>query len=110
VAVRGLSLVRTNLVPLLAGEIGTGILIGATLGALAFLLVWLTFASMALAAAVGISLLAASSVATGIGVYLPWLFAKFGYDPAFGSGPIATVIQDVISLLIYFLIASVLIL
>jgi magnesium transporter len=25
-----------------------------------------------------------------------------GYDPAFGSGPVATVIQDVLSLVVYF--------
>jgi magnesium transporter len=51
----------------------------------------------------------ASSVATTIGFLLPWLFAKLGYDPALASGPLATVIQDVISLLIYFMIASVLV-
>ena len=28
--------------------------------------------------------------------------ARSGRDPAFGSGPIATIIQDVLSLLIYF--------
>jgi magnesium transporter len=29
-----------------------------------------------------------------------------GRDPAFGSGPLATVIQDLLSILIYFAIAS----
>jgi magnesium transporter len=37
---------------------------------------------------------------------LPWLFARLGYDPALGSGPLATVIQDVLSILIYFLVAA----
>jgi magnesium transporter len=55
------------------------------------------------------SLAAACSVATTIGFLLPWLFARLGYDPALGSGPLATVVQDVLSLLIYFLIASVLV-
>jgi magnesium transporter len=32
-----------------------------------------------------------------------------GFDPALGSGPIGTVVQDVISLSIYFLIAALLI-
>ncbi|MGZ8725355.1 MAG: magnesium transporter [Aeromicrobium sp.] len=36
---------------------------------------------------------------------LPWLIDRLGRDPAFGSGPLATVVQDVLSLLIYFLIA-----
>ena len=37
---------------------------------------------------------------------LPWLMSRLGRDPAFGSGPLATVIQDVLSLLLYFLIAT----
>jgi magnesium transporter len=49
-------------------------------------------------------------VATTVGLLLPWLLAHTGRDPAFGSGPIATIIQDVLSLLIYFAIASLLLL
>jgi magnesium transporter len=36
------------------------------------------------------------------------LLARFGRDPAFGSGPIATIVQDVLSLVIYFALASLL--
>ena len=93
----------------MAGELGTGILIGVTFGLLAYPLVWLAFGSAALAATVAISLLAASSVATTIGLLLPWLFARLGYDPALGAGPVGTVVQDVLSLLIYFSIAAALI-
>jgi magnesium transporter len=106
VAVRGLSLTGADLAPLLAGELGTGILVGVALASIAYPLVWLTFGNAALAGAVAIALIVASSVASTIGLLLPWLFAKFGYDPALGSGPVATVIQDVLSLLIYFQIAS----
>ena len=56
VAVRSLSLTAADLVPLLAGELGTGILIGVTLGSLAFPLVWLAFGSVALATTVAIAL------------------------------------------------------
>lgn len=109
VAVRGLSLTGANLVPLLGGELGTGMLIGAVLGSLAFPLVWLVFGSLGLAATVAIALTAASGVATTLGFVLPWLFARLGYDPALGSGPVGTVVQDILSLLIYFLTASVLV-
>jgi magnesium transporter len=34
---------------------------------------------------------------------LPWLLNRLGRDPAFGSGPLGTIIQDVLTLLIYFL-------
>jgi len=106
VAVRGLSLTQADLLRLLAGELGTGILIGATLGSLALVLVWLAFGNLALAITVSVALLIASSVATTIGFLLPWLFSRLGFDPAFGSGPVATVIQDVLSLLIYFALAT----
>jgi magnesium transporter len=37
---------------------------------------------------------------------LPSLLQRLGRDPAFGSGPLATVVQDLLSLVIYFLVAS----
>jgi magnesium transporter len=109
VAVRGLSLAGAEIGPLLAGELGTGVLIGGMLGAIAFPLVWLGFGNMPLAATVSLALAAASSVATTTGFLLPWLFGRMGYDPALGSGPLGTVLQDVISLAIYFSIAALLI-
>jgi magnesium transporter len=33
------------------------------------------------------------------------VLARFGRDPAFGAGPLATVIQDLLSILAYFSIA-----
>jgi len=33
---------------------------------------------------------------------LPALFQRLGRDPAFGSGPLATVLQDLLSIVIYF--------
>ncbi len=102
IAVRGLSLSRLPLARLLAGELRTGLLIGVTLALLALGPVWWWFGDAHLALAVAVALLAASACATTIGFALPWLLARTGRDPAFGSGPIATIIQDVLSLLIYF--------
>lgn len=106
VAVRGLSLTQMGIGRLLLGELATGVLIGLTLAALAGLFTLAAFGNPSLAVAVGISLLAACAVASGIGLFLPWLFTRAGWDPALASGPIATVIQDVISLLIYFATAA----
>ena len=110
IAVRGLSLSRAPLGQLIFGELRTGLLIGSTLGLLSFPAIWLVYADVDLALAVSLSLLAAGAVATTVGLLLPWLLARTGRDPAFGSGPIATIIQDVLSLLIYFGIASLLLL
>ena len=102
IAVRGLSLTRTGIGRLLAVELRTGMLIGVTLGALAFLPIWLAFGNVRLAAAVSVSIFVAGSIAAAIGLGLPWLFARRGLDPAYGSGPVATVIQDILSILVYF--------
>jgi magnesium transporter len=101
VAVRGLSLTRAGIGHLLGGELRTGMAIGAVLGLLSFLPVWLVFADLRLAGAVGTAIFAAGAVASALGLALPWWLARSGRDPALGSGPLATVIQDVLSLLVY---------
>ena len=83
-------------------------LIGMALGSLAFPLVWLAFGSAPLAATVAMALAAACSVATTIGFLLPWLFAASATIRRSARGPLATVVH-VLSLLIYFLIALVLV-
>jgi magnesium transporter len=55
---------------------------------------------------VSLALLAACAVATLVAMSLPWLMTRLGRDPAFGSGPLATVVQDLLSLVLYFAIAS----
>lgn len=55
---------------------------------------------------VAIALLAACSTTTIVAMTLPWLLHRLGLDPACGSGPLATVIQDLLSLLIYLAVAS----
>jgi magnesium transporter len=106
VAVRGLSLSATQIPRLVAGEIATGMLIGGVLAAVAFLAVWLSFSNAHVAATVALAIVAAGTVATSVGSFLPWAFQRMGYDPAYGSGPVGTVIQDVLSLVIYFWIAG----
>ena len=101
IAVRGLSLTRAGIGHLLAGELRTGMLLGAILGLMSFLPVWFFFGAR-LAGAVSSAIFAAGAVAAALGLLLPWWLARAGRDPALGSGPVATVIQDVVSLLVYF--------
>ncbi|HSE02493.1 MAG TPA: magnesium transporter [Burkholderiales bacterium] len=104
IAVRGLSLTRAGIGHLLAGELRTGMLIGAALGVIAYLPILLVFGDVRLAAAVSTSIFIAGSVAAAIGIGLPWLLARRGIDPAYGSGPVATVIQDILTIVVYFAI------
>lgn len=102
VAIRSLSLSHMGLRRLLDSELRTGSLIGLVLAALAFPVIWLACGELALASAVTLALACASVVATVLGMLLPWLFGRLGADPAYASGPLATILQDMISLLIYF--------
>lgn len=60
------------------------------------------------ALALGLALFASCSVATLVAMSLPWAWAfqRSGADPAFGSGPLATVVQDLLSIGIYLVIAT----
>lgn len=106
IVVRGLSLSRLSLRHLLFDELRTGLLIGLVLGALSLPIVAFGFGDAALAAAVALAIVIAGGLATTIGLLLPWLLQKLGSDPAFGSGPVATVLQDILSLLVYFFVAA----
>jgi magnesium transporter len=102
IVVRGLSLGRVPIRRLFAHEVRGGALIGAVFAALVLPAVWLAFGDSRLAWVVATALFAASVAASGLGLLLPWALSRLGTDPAFGSGPLATIVQDVLSLLIYF--------
>lgn len=55
----------------------------------------------------GLSIFATIFVATVIAIFLPWFFSKIKFDPAIASGPLATIIRDMLSLIIYFGIAQI---
>jgi magnesium transporter len=103
--VRGLSVgapVRASL----RLEALTGPALGALLAGASLPAIWLALGDPRVAVSVSVALLAACSVATLVAAVLPVTLARAGRDPAFGSGPLATVVQDLLSLAIYFLVAS----
>jgi magnesium transporter len=99
--IRGLS-VGVGIRRVVVREIVTGLLVGALLGGLSAPVIWLLWHDIDVATAVAVAVFAASSIATLIAMALPWLFGRLGLDPAFGSGPLATVIQDLLSIVVYF--------
>lgn len=102
VAVRGLSISRLTLAELTRSELLTGMVIGVVLATLSYPAIVFTLGDRALAGAVCIALIVASALSTTIGLLLPWGFWKLGKDPALGSGPVATILQDLVSLAAYF--------
>lgn len=87
-------------------EAVTGALMGLIFFAVSFPAVLLVLGSADLALTVAITLFAASTVATLVAVVLPLALHRSGRDPAFGSGPLGTVVRDLLSLLIYFAVAT----
>jgi magnesium transporter len=108
IVVRGLSL-GVPIGRMIARELAAGLAIGAALAVIAGPLVWWRWGDVQLGFLVGLSVLAACSTATLAAMTLPWVFDTFGLDPAFGSGPLATVVQDLLSIWIYLFITSLLI-
>lgn len=103
IAVRGLSTSRLTLLELTRSELITGMLIGLILAALSLPVIIMTLGDTRLAIAVSVALVIASTLSTTIGLLLPWALSRLGIDPAYGSGPIATILQDLLSLVGYFI-------
>jgi magnesium transporter len=105
IVVRGLSL-GVAMRRMISRELLAGLAIGAALAVIAGPLVWWRWGDAAVGVSVGLSVFAACSTATVAAMTLPWLFDALGFDPAFGSGPLATVVQDLLSIWIYLFITT----
>jgi magnesium transporter len=104
VLIRGFS-VGISLRDVLRREVTSGVLLSLVIGAAFFPVALLGWGDDKVALAVALALFASSVVATAVAIALPWIFQRFGADPAFGSGPLATVIQDLLTIFIYFAVA-----
>lgn len=98
-------------------ELGIGLLIGSVFGVLCGIAVYLlnhfgihtvVGDPIAVGTTVSVGLLGACLMATVLGTFSPFFFARFGIDPAVASGPIVTAFNDVLSTLMFFLVARVL--
>jgi magnesium transporter len=103
--IRGLS-VGVSIREVLVREVVTGALIGAAVTLLFIPASLVICGDAKVAVSVGLALLAACSTATAVAISLPYVLSRLGRDPAFGSGPLATVIQDLLSIVLYFVIAT----
>jgi magnesium transporter len=74
---------------------------------LIFIITSIVWNSPFLGFVVGLAMSAAILTATVLGLIIPQIMEKFDLDPAVGSGPFATVIQDFLSVTIYFTTASI---
>ena len=105
ITVRALATLKLNYTTYLLREIAIGFMLGAILGVMGSVGSWLIGGDPAVALVVGLSLVTASTLATGLAALVPILFKAAGKDPALGSGPIATALQDILSIVVYFIFA-----
>jgi magnesium transporter len=114
VIVRGLAtgdIQEDNLARVVKSEISVGVLNGLIFGVLCGGLVYLTSESLlhtdsVLGLVVGTGIILAVSLASMMGSLTPILFINMDIDPAISTGPIITVINDILGLSIYLATAA----
>jgi magnesium transporter len=87
-------------------EASLGLLIGLTIGGAAWMWLWLLGGRGHVASVVALTIICSSIVATLVASILPWMLDRLDIDPAMASGPVATVLQDLLSVAIYLGIAT----
>jgi magnesium transporter len=99
-AIRELSL--KDYFKVLKKETATGLLLGLAFGIFMTGYVMIFRAEPRIAVALGITMVLIAFTANLVGATLPFLFRRFGIDPALTSSPGITTVMDVVGLLIYF--------
>lgn len=84
------------------------LLMALTCGLLVFLIVSLFWQEPFLGLVIGLAVTTACGSSAVIAILVPYLLYLFDQDPANGSGPFATILQDMLSIVIYFSTASLL--
>lgn len=110
VYVRNLGREKVNLKTYLLKELMFGTFAGILFGMGIGIFTLIFFRDISTAMTVGLAMFASVSVAPVVALTIAALIKKEHRDPALGAGPFTTAIQDFISLLIYFAIASLIIL
>lgn len=87
-------------------ELFVGIIIGIICGALISVIAFIWQGSYILGIVVGASLVITLIIGTLAGTIIPLVLSRFKFDPAVASGPLITTVNDILSLLIYFGIAT----
>ncbi len=92
-------------------EVRVGILLGVTYGVLLGIFARIFYIDVfRLWIVVGFGIFASMTIAATMGTMMPIILAKLGIDPAVASGPFVSTTTDIISILMYFTLATIIIL
>jgi magnesium transporter len=103
--IRSQTILKFSFLTYVLREWVVGLLIGGILGIVAGIFAYFLFGSYQIGIILAVSLFFSMSFATVLACITPIVLKWLGKDPAVGSGPFTTAIQDVVSLLIYFSVA-----
>tara|TARA_B100001564_G_scaffold359844_1_gene383360 strand:- start:2229 stop:3581 length:1353 start_codon:yes stop_codon:yes gene_type:complete len=95
-----------NITEKLTKELGVGLLNGLICGFLVFLFTYILGYNLLLSITVSSSLIIVIVFAALFGTFIPLSLQKYNIDPALATGPFITTINDILGLLIYFLIGQ----
>lgn len=115
---------KSTILKMIFKEIKIGFLNGLIIGSLSFMILFgflyltksevvpnngfVILDALKVCGSVSISLLGAMVMSSIIGTFMPLFFKKINIDPAVASGPFITTIIDIISIIIYYGLASIL--
>ena len=106
ILIRALSNLKFNLGRYILREVTEGFLMGLILALLAYIFAFFLSQSSQVALMVAVALVLCVTSATLLACITPLFLKLLGKDPAVGSGPFTTSLQDTVSLLIYLIIAT----
>lgn len=104
--IRALTDLKFNIPRYITRELIIGATMGSVIGVVAGVFAYILSGSPAVGQVVGISLFLSMTIATALACITPVVLKKLKNDPAVGSGPFTTAMQDVVSLIIYFIVAT----
>jgi len=73
---------------------------------LVFIIILASYNQFILASSIAIAMFLATISSISTGLFIPYLASRLHFDPANVSGPIGTIIQDFITVLIYLVVTS----
>jgi magnesium transporter len=89
-------------------EMRIGAILGATFALMLFIVATVGWGAINLGVAIGLSMFISIILLAFTATYIPLLLSRFGFDPGVASGPITTIVSDITSLTLYFIIAVIL--
>lgn len=100
--IRALADLKFDITKYILREIFVGGMMGTGLGVIAFMFAYILSGSAQIGFIVGLSLVLSMTAATVIACVTPIVLRFLGKDPAVGSGPFTTSLQDIVGLTVYF--------